>query len=104
MADKFMVEHKDEFTKLKDELSSSHQSLEDQVKVCKETVAKPAKVLVVEAMMLTTIVSMRVPAQRDTVRPVLVDQVNTVNKGLLDISEGDIHPALWAESLKTLGQ
>ena len=101
----FMQEYSQDFEKLRDVLHSEDLNLRSLIQDCTEQVAKPGKVLVVEAMMLQSISSVRAnPSQRDAFRAVLVDQVNTVHQHVLGIAETDIQPTLWAEGLKTLGR
>ena len=99
-----MQEHSKDCEKLRDAIHSEDLNLATRIQDCKEQVAKPGKVLVVEALMLQSIVSVRAnPSQRDAFRAVLVDQVNTVNQHVLGIVETDIQPILWAEGLKFMG-
>lgn len=101
----FMQEYSQDFEKLRDVLHSEDLNLRSLIQDCTEQVAKPGKVLVVEALMLQSISSVRDnPSQRDAFRAVLVDQVNTVHQHVLGIAEKDIQPTLWAEGLKTLGR
>lgn len=96
-----MADYSVDIEALKEGVGVVRVKLLDQLKDYKKTIAKPAKVLCLEAMMFNLLFAMKDAKQADASRSVLLDQVNWVNKNSLEITSHDIQSALWEECVKT---
>ena len=101
-AEKFLADFANDFNSLKEHVGSAQEKLSSLVEESKLSVAKPGKILVLEAFMVNLVRTVRDPKQKARGQNLLTEQVNFVRDNSLDISVADVQPVLWQECLKQI--